>query len=425
MLWALQIDRLAIKRIREDREIPYMIDPAAGSGTFLLEYMKFITQNIKHRFRSELGNSKAVNDKLVTWFYPDYHENSWAKDYIYASEINFNLGTAIKVNMILHGDGSTNIFVKDGLLPFSRYEKERPPNVLVGFETDPLYKELKVNGQFDLILTNPPFSVELDTDTKKTLSTGFIFGDKKNSENLFIERWYQLLRENGRLAAVLPESVFDTTENKYIRLFLYRFFKIKAVVSLPQLAFEPYTSTKTSILLAQKKTKAELEHWNELWAEASKEYAALRTRAENLLAVHDGKKQKEKLPSIKGLNEQEETEAIRGLLRNHMTERDSALESKELIEKYRVEIEDVCKYDRDTADAFGFVNTWWVFSVVAPRLDYNIFMAEAYNVGYKRSQRGEKMMPNELFRTDADGVVYVDDGIEETILDMIRKVEWN
>ena len=120
-----------------------------------------------------------------------------------------------------------------------------------------MYKR-QVNGQFDLILTNPPFSVELDNDTKKTIKHDFMFGEKKNSENLFIERWYQLLRENGRVAAVLPESVFDTTENKYIRLFLYKYFKIKAVVSLPQLAFEPYTSTKTSILFAQKKTKEEI-----------------------------------------------------------------------------------------------------------------------------------------------------------------------
>lgn len=425
MLWALQTDRLAIKRIRDDKEIPYMIDPSAGSGTFLLEYMKFITQNIKYRFRSELGNSRAVKDKLDTWFYPDYHEHIWAKDYIYASEINFNLGTAIKVNMILHGDGSTNIFVKDGLLPFSRYEKETAPNALIGSVTDELYKGLEVNGQFDLILTNPPFSVELDNDTKKTLSTGFMFGDKKNSENLFIERWYQLLRENGRLAAVLPESVFDTTENKYIRLFLYRYFTIKAVVSLPQLTFEPFTSTKTSILFAQKKTKAELKRWDELWVEASKEYSTLKTRAENLLAVYDGKKQKSKLPSVKDLTEQEEADILRRILKNHLTERDSGLDCDALIEKYRAEIEDICKYDRDTTDVFGFVNTWWVFSVVAPQVDYNIFMAEADNIGYKRSKRGEKTMPNELFRVDDDGIVQVNDGIEDTILDLIRKVEWN
>ena len=44
MLWAIQADRLAITRIKKDRELPYMIDPSAGSGTFLIEYMKFITE---------------------------------------------------------------------------------------------------------------------------------------------------------------------------------------------------------------------------------------------------------------------------------------------------------------------------------------------------------------------------------------------
>ena len=55
------------------------------------------------------------------------------------------------------------------------------------------------------------------------MSNSFIFGDKKNSENLFIERYYHLLRENGRMGIVLPESVYDTTENKYIRLFIYKY----------------------------------------------------------------------------------------------------------------------------------------------------------------------------------------------------------
>ena len=266
MLWALQTDKLAIKRIKEDKEIPYMIDPSAGSGTFLIEYMKFITQNMKYRFRDELGTARAVKDKIESdWFYPNNRENKWAQTYIYGAEINFNLGTATKVNMILHGDGSTNIFVKDGLLPFAKYEKETAPNALKASELDKYYQDKEINGQFDLILTNPPFSVELDNDTKKIVDKEFLFGNKKNSENLFVERWYQLLRENGRVAAVLPESVFDTSENKYIRLFIYKYFKVKAVISLPQLAFEPYTSTKTSILFAQKKTAKEIKMWNELW----------------------------------------------------------------------------------------------------------------------------------------------------------------
>ena len=425
MLWALQTDKLAIKRIKEDKEIPYMVDPSAGSGTFLLEYMKFITQNMKYRFKDELGTSRAVKDKIQTWFYPDYHEHIWAKDYLYANEFNFNLGTAIKVNMILHGDGSTNIFIKDGLLPFSKYTKETAPNVLNGSSADDLYNGIDVNGQFDLILTNPPFSVDLDNDTKKTLAKSFLFGNKKNSENLFVERWYQLSRENGRLAAVLPESIFDTTENKYIRLFLYKYFKIKAVVSLPQVTFEPFTSTKTSILFAQKKTKAEIEDWNEVWAEASKEYSHLKTRVENLIAVYDGKKEKAKLPSIKGLTSDEEITLLRSMLKCYITERDDSLDTNGLIKKYREELIDLCSYDKDTQDIFGYVNTWWVFGEVAEKINYSVFMAEADNVGYKRSKRGEKIMSNDLYRTDNNGLVLVNDDVKDTILDSIREIIWD
>lgn len=401
MLWAIQADRLAVSRIKNDKEIPYMIDPSAGSGTFLIEYMKFITENMKYRFRSELGSARAVKDKIESdWFYPDHRENKWAQTYIYASESNFNLGTATKVNMILHGDGSTNIFVKDGLLPFTYYQKETAPNVMHDSKDEPLYFDKAINGNFDLILTNPPFSVELDNDTKKSIKKSFVFGEKKNSENLFIERWYQLLRENGRLAAVLPESVFDTTENKYIRLFLYKYFKIKAVVSLPQLAFEPYTSTKTSLLFAQKKTSAEVEKWNKAWDEASKEYSKLKTRVENLIAVHDGIKEKKKLPSIKVLTADEERAIICRMLKSYITQKDDSLSADELINKYRSELTDLCSVDKDTVDSFGHVNTWWVFGEVAKHFNYDIFMAEVDNIGYKRTKRGEKEMPNELFELE-------------------------
>ncbi len=431
MLWALQTDRLAIDRIRNDMEIPYMIDPSAGSGTFLIEYMKFITQNMKYKnadalgYNSALGTARAVKDKITSdWFYPDHRENKWAQTYIYGSEINFNLGTATKVNMILHGDGSTNIFVKDGLLPFSRYEKETAPNAMRENEKDPQYENLDVNRQFDLVLTNPPFSVELDNDTKKSVKKGFLFGDRKNSENLFIERWYQLLKENGRLAAILPDSVFDTSENKYIRLFLYRYFKIKAVVSLPQLAFEPYTSTKTSIIFAQKKTKAETGLWDEKWAEASKKYSKLKTRVENLLAVYEGRKQKGSLPSIKDLTPDQEREVLTGFLKNSLQKTDAGLAPQEIIKRYHDELIMACTIDKDTEDVFGYVNTWWVFSEVMQSVSYNIFMAEVDNIGYKRTKRGQKEMPNELYR-NIDGNILVDDGVYETVLDYMRNLKWD
>ena len=435
ILWGLQLDKLAIERVNRNLEIPYLIDPSAGSGTFLIEYMKFITENLKRRFNDKLSKKRDVEDKFYQWFMPNHRENKWASHFIYGVEINFNLGTATKVNMILHGDGSTNIFVKDGLLPFKFYDKETAPNFLKQYELDEYYFNKEVNRQFDVIITNPPFSVSLDNDTKKNIKNEFIFGDKKNSENLFIERYYQLLKPNGRLGVVLPESVFDTTENKYIRLFIYKYFKVKAVVSLPQLAFEPYTSTKTSILFAQKKTKEEIKKWDELWSKYSNEWNYLKTRCENLIDVYLKDKDRKKLPSIKDLTEQEEKEILCRMLKDYIEDDDKNLSPKQLIEKYNDEIKELCKYDKDTKDVFGFVNTWWVFGEVAKELNYKIFMAEVENIGYKRTKRGEKSMPNDLFRIGKvkydNGEEYEDillsdeDNILETALDYMRKIEWD
>lgn len=426
LLWGLQLDKLAINTVNKEQRIPYLIDPSAGSGTFLIEYMKFITENLKRRFKDKIDDTRDIQDKFQKWFYPDNRENRWAEEFIYGIEINFNLGTATKVNMILHGDGSVNIFVKDGLLPFKNYDRNtNAPNFLKPFETNDLYFNKEVNEKFDVIITNPPFSVDLDNETKKNLTNGFVYGDRKNSENLFIERWYQLLKENGRFGAVLPESVFDTTENKYIRLFLYKYFKIKAVISLPQLSFEPYTSTKTSLLFGQKKIKSEIEEWNKLWSKYSNEWEYLKTRSLNLINVYLNNKNRNKLPSLKGLKQTDERNILNRILKDYVETDDKKLDNKQLIQKYFTELKDLCKYDTDTKDTFGFVNTWWVFGEVSKELDYKIFMCEIENIGYKRTKRGEKYSPNDLYRVNKEYQIIVDDNKKITALDYLREIKWD
>lgn len=296
-----------------------------------------------------------------------------------------------------------------------------------------------------MIVTNPPFSVDLDKDTKRKLNDGFLFSDKKNSENLFIERYYQLLRDKGRLGVVLPESVFDTSENKYIRLFIYKYFNVKAIISLPQVTFEPYTSTKTSLLFAQKKTPEEISEWNVLWKKYGKEWEKLKTRIEKelelltLMELLDNfdelsaeekdelykqikkcyqlkKSDKDSLVqksfseleellsnitlnskwSIASENEEQRKNNILYLL-NVYDSIDENLSIIELLKTYRQELIDLITLDKDTKEVFGFVNTWWVFNQVAKELSYSIFMAEVDNVGYKRTKRSEKEMPNDLY----------------------------
>jgi len=402
LLYALQLDTLAIDRLNNERELPLLIDPSAGSGTYMVEAMKLITKELKYKQREKIKSSRQIKQKFEDLFLPDTNENKWAKDYLYASEINPDLGTASKVNMILHGDGSTNIFIKDGLLPFRNYVKEAMPNFLETSFVDSLYNEKEVNGKFDVVVSNPPFSVDLDTHTQREVKNVFVFGDKKNSENLFIERYYQLLKEGGRLAVVLPESVFDTTENKYIRLFIFKYFNVKAVVSLPQITFEPYTSTKTSLLFAQKKTKKQVEEWNILWDKYGNEWSFLKTRVNDYVQYFvkgeklNKKWAKDVVEDISSDNIPNILNYIRCFLKDYLTDDDDSLTPKELLIKYAEEIDSLSKYDKDT-HVFGFYNAWWVFGEVAKEMDYDIFMAEAENVGYKRTKRGENPMPNDLY----------------------------
>ncbi len=396
LLYAMEVDELALRKLNENTTLPYIIDPSCGSGTFLIEAMKMVTKEIKYRRRKEVKKSRMVQDRFDDFFMPNEKEHRWAQIFIYAIEHNPDLGTATKVNMILHGDGSTNTFVKDGLLPFRFYQKTEH-NALAQYAEDALYNRKDSNAQFDILVSNPPFSVNLDNETKNRLNATFVFHGKKNSENLLIERYYQLLKENGRMGVVLPESVFDTTENKYIRLFLYKYFLVRAVISLPQVTFEPFTSTKTSLLLAQRKTDAEIREWNEIWAKHSNEYSKLKTRAENYIKVYIEGEDKKKFPSIKTDTVEGTRNTLAAFLQIEFSDEENKLEIKRLVEKHRIQIEEIARIDKDIADVFGRVNTTWVFREAAKELRLSVFMAEAENIGYKRTKRGEKWQPNDLF----------------------------
>lgn len=286
---ALELEHLSLNLINTETRLPFIMDPACGSGTFLIESMKYITKFILSH-KDEIKKSDAIKE-FIRYNFPEYRQNFWAREYIYGIEIMRDLATATKVNMVGHGDGSANIEALDALLDFEKYSKAR----LQIKKQNEIY-EKPVNEQFDVVMSNPPFRITVDRDTARSFPGCFLQGEtiakslkrekgekEIDIENLFIERWYQLLKPKGRLGVVLPESVFDTTSNRNIRLLLYKYFWIKAVVSMPHLAFAPYTMTKTSLLFAQKKTEDEVKEWNEMWEKYSEQYKDLMEEIRTLI----------------------------------------------------------------------------------------------------------------------------------------------
>ncbi|WP_166373357.1 N-6 DNA methylase [Psychromonas sp. SA13A] len=350
--------------------IPKIIDPSCGSGSFMIEAMKEGTKALLP-LREKGQLPKRLKEYASMWFGEDSN-NSWAREFIYGIEPNADLGLATKVNMILHGDGSTNIFVKSGLEPFSDYAiQDRSHGLAITKKKDAKFPYTKdCNEEFDFVFTNPPFSISLSGDEKKQLNKDFELGSKSASENLFIERWYQLLRAGGKFVVVIPETILDSASSSSIRLFLFRYFNIKAVISLPYVAFKPFTSTKTCILIAEKKTDEEVEYWNNSWTTQEAEYKSL----------------------VKGYKSKNKTGQL--------------ISAKELlsIESDDISIEEVLQFHSSDLNQIIKDGSSWIFKRVVNSInidDYDIFLAEPQHVGYKR-RKGlpDLQQPNDLTSED-------------------------
>jgi type I restriction enzyme M protein len=69
---------------------------------------------------------------------------------------------------------------------------------------------------------------------------------------------------------------------------------------------------------------------------------------------------------------------------------------------------------------------WWIFGEVSKHFNYDILLAEAEEIGYKRTKRGEQKRRNDLFYEDNDGQIAVNTQEPKSILDWIQlKISWN
>lgn len=208
----------------------------------------------------------------------------------------------------------------------------------------------------------------------------------------------------------MPETIFTAIETDKARLMIYRYFHVKAVVSLPYLTFQPYTSTKTSLLFAQKKEPLEVKQYDEIWNKYQEEYRKLSKEITPLK-----KEKRETLLQFSTEMKEKALAALKRYLGKILEPKDKNLTIWELFEQYEDELNQI---DEE----------WWVLSHTAEELDYPILMAHADEIGYKRlkSRRGgEEVRPNRLYRTENKEIV-IDTENPITILDYIRKkVRWD
>ena len=248
---SLPLDSIMAEKLsRKDGEIlPYMIDYAAGSGHFITEFMHEIQDII-----NACDTSKYIEETrkhLINW--QNCHFD-WATDYVYGIEKDYRLVKVGKVGCYLHGDGLANVILSDGLANF--YNNKEYKGKLRKQAND----GQKDNQQFDIVLSNPPYSVSSFRQTTRDYYTEKDFelyssltDNSSEIECLFIERTKQLLKDGGIAGIVLPSSILSNFGiYTKAREMILQYFDIIAITELGSNTFMA-TSTNTVILFLRRR----------------------------------------------------------------------------------------------------------------------------------------------------------------------------
>lgn len=171
-------------------------DPTCGTGGFLIEAFR----HVKRLCKPTSENVNVLKYKTV-----------------YGRELT-NTARIAKMNMILTGDGHTNIVQTDSL--------KNP-----------------VREEFDVVLANPPYG--------QTTDYGYLYKvDSKKADCIFVQHIMESLNDTGRAVVIVPEGfLFRLGADKKVRKLLLQNYPVEAVISLPAGVFQPYTASKVNIIV--------------------------------------------------------------------------------------------------------------------------------------------------------------------------------
>ena len=225
-----------------------IIDPACGSGGFLVEALRHVWSKVEDRGRSLNWPEREIDSEK---------QKAAIKNFRGIDKDSF-LSKVAKAYMAILGDGRGGVYCENSL--------EKPGNWKRKTQ-----EEIKL-GSFDLVITNPPFGKKLAVDGEDLLSR-YDLGhswklnedgeyekggavDKQPPQILFVERCLDLLAPNGRLGIVLLESIFGMPKYRYVVDYISKRATIKAVVALPEELFQPYTHAKTCVVIIENRPPA-------------------------------------------------------------------------------------------------------------------------------------------------------------------------
>lgn len=204
-----QIRDMMVQLIRP-QPMDTICDPACGTAGFLISSAEFI----RDTYGTKMGDKE--------W-------EHYSKGLLTGFDTGSTMLKISAMNLLLHSIHEPHIAYQDSVS-----------------------KNNEIEGQFDIILANPPFTGSVNKSTIAESLTNVCSTTK--TELLFVALFIRMLKKGGRCACIVPDGVLFGSSNahKALRKELVENHQLAAVISMPSGVFKPYAGVSTGILVFTK-----------------------------------------------------------------------------------------------------------------------------------------------------------------------------
>lgn len=278
-----------------------IVDPACGSGSFLLGAFQYLLNfHADYYHKNGYANKKGKDNPLTPHgTLSTAEKKKILLNNVYGVDIDANAVEVTKLSLLLKCmEGETDASIKQQITMFHERvlpdldDNVRDGNSLIntdfytskielGFEKKikPFnwkeeFPKVFKQGGFDIVIGNPPYVFTRDVefgnavkDYYKSHYLNNISKSVKSKENqtgkanlysLFVVKGVQLLNEQGLMGYIIPNTILRTTIYESVRKYLLDNTSIETIVDLKAGVFDGVTASTVLLFLGQDKAKKEI-----------------------------------------------------------------------------------------------------------------------------------------------------------------------
>jgi len=230
-----------------------ILDPACGSGSFLIKAFDYLHNNLSggkesKQYRIDSQGKYSIKTEIL-------------KNNLYGVDLDNKAVEITKLNLLLKAAE------KDRRLPEEIDVHIKHGNSLIddeavvglnAFKWEEQFKEIMRKGGFDVVIGNPPYGAELQEIEKTYLKKRYEQDKTGNTASFFIFKGVDLLKDNGYIAFIVPKQLTYIASWESIRKILMDLDLVKVIdaseafpdVELEQIIFIAKKSKKISKKIA-------------------------------------------------------------------------------------------------------------------------------------------------------------------------------